>query len=136
MSVNKVILIGNLGKDPEIRYTTGGEAVANFSIATNEKWKDKSGQKQEKTEWHNIVVWGNKAEFVAKHLGRGCTAYIEGSIQTRKWQDRDGKDRYTTEIKAFVVEPITWKEAEDGFSGDDNDNQKRGGDDGPDSLGF
>lgn len=128
-NVNKAILIGNLGKDPEVRYTQGGDAVANFSIATNEKWKDKSGQKQERTEWHNIVAWGKLAEFASEHLARGCAAYIEGSIQTRKWEDKDGKDRYTTEIKAYSIQPITWKEAGDGFSGDDRDNEKPGGDD-------
>jgi single-strand DNA-binding protein len=100
MSLNKVTLIGRLGKDPEVKNLTNGSAVANFSVATSEKWKDKrSGETQEKTEWHNIVVWNEKTiEFVEKYLSKGDLVYIEGKIQTRKWQDSDGKDRYSTEI--------------------------------------
>jgi single-strand DNA-binding protein len=97
-SVNKVILIGNLGKDPELRYTPGGAAVANFSIATNERWKDKSGQPQERTEWHNIVLWGRLAEIANDYLKKGSPVYIEGRLQTRTWEDRDGNKRYTTEV--------------------------------------
>ena len=97
-SVNKVILIGNLGKDPELRYTPGGAAVTNFSIATNERWKDKSGQSQERTEWHNIVLWGRLAEIANDYLKKGSPVYIEGRLQTRSWEDRDGNKRYTTEV--------------------------------------
>jgi single-strand DNA-binding protein len=97
-SLNKVMLIGNLGKDPELRYTASGSAVASFSIATTEKFKGKSGDWEEKTEWHNIVLWGRQAEIAGEYLSKGKTVYIEGRLQTRKWQDRDGRDRYTTEI--------------------------------------
>ncbi|MEK7282336.1 MAG: single-stranded DNA-binding protein [Acidobacteriota bacterium] len=99
-SVNKVILIGNLGRDPEVRYTQNGTAVANFTLATNEVWNDKSGERQERTEWHRIVVWGKQAEIAREHLSKGKQVYIEGSIQTRQWDDREGHKRTTTEIKA------------------------------------
>ena len=99
-SVNKVILIGNLGRDPEVRYTQNGIAVANFTLATNEVWNDKSGERQERTEWHRIVVWGKQAEIAREHLSKGKQVYIEGSIQTRQWDDREGNKRTTTEIKA------------------------------------
>ena len=99
--VNKVILIGNLGKDPEIRYTPSGAAVANFTIATSEEWKDKdSGQKQERTEWHRIVAWRRLGEICGEYLRKGSQVYIEGKLQTRSWEDRDGNKRYTTEIIA------------------------------------
>jgi single-strand DNA-binding protein len=97
-SLNKVMLIGNLGKDPEVRYTASGQAVASFSVATSEKYKDKSGEMVEKTEWHNITLWGKLAEIAKEYLTKGKTVYVEGRLQTRKWQDRDGRDRYTTEI--------------------------------------
>ena len=97
-SLNKVMLIGNLGKDPEVRYTTSGQGVASFSIATTEKYKNKSGDWEEKTEWHNIVLWGKLAEIAKDYLAKGKTVFIEGRLQTRKWQDKDGRDRYTTEI--------------------------------------
>ncbi len=96
--VNKVILIGNLGKDPELRYTPGGQAVASFSLATSEKWRDKDGVMQDKTEWHNIVVWGRQAEIAKEYLAKGRPVYLEGRIQTRSWDDKDGNKRYTTEI--------------------------------------
>lgn len=99
-SVNRVILIGNLGRDPEIRYMPAGDAVANVSIATSETWKDKAGGKQEKTEWHRVVFFGKLAEIVGEYLKKGSLIYIEGRIQTRKWQDKDGNDKYTTEIVA------------------------------------
>ncbi len=102
-SVNKVILIGNLGRDPEVRYTQNGTAVANFTLATNEVWNDKSGERQERTEWHRIVVWGKQAEIAREHLSKGKQVYIEGSIQTRQWDDREGNKRTTTEIKAQRV---------------------------------
>ena len=98
MSVNKVILVGRLGKDPETRYMTNGEAVTNATLATSENWKDKSGEKQEKTEWHNLVFYRSLAEIAGEYLRKGSQVYIVGKIQTRKWQDKEGKDRYTTEI--------------------------------------
>lgn len=104
MSVNKVILIGRLGQNPELRYTPAGAAVANFSIATSETWNDKSGQKQEKTEWHRIVVWGKIAETCNQYLAKGRQVYIEGRLQTRQWQDKDGQTKYTTEVQANSVQ--------------------------------
>ena len=98
MSVNKVILVGRLGKDPETRYMTNGEAVTNATLATSENWKDKAGEKQEKTEWHSLVFYRRLAEVAGEYLKKGSQVYIEGKIQTRKWQDKEGKDRYTTEI--------------------------------------
>ncbi len=102
--VNKVILIGRLGADPEVRYTSNGGAVANFNMATNESWTDKSGQKQEKTEWHKIVVWGKIAEICGQYLSKGRQAYVEGRLQTREWQDKEGNKRYTTEVVAQTVQ--------------------------------
>lgn len=99
-AVNKVILIGNLGKDPELRYTPGGKAVASFSLATTERWRDSEGVMQDKTEWHNIVVWGRQAETAKEYLAKGRQVYVEGRIQTRSWEDKDGNTRYTTEIVA------------------------------------
>ncbi|MCK9172295.1 MAG: single-stranded DNA-binding protein [Desulfuromonas thiophila] len=100
MSVNKVILVGNLGKDPELRHTPDGTAVATFSLATSETYKDRDGNKQTKTEWHHIVAWRQLAEICAKYLHKGKQVYIEGKITTRKWQGSDGSDRYSTEIIA------------------------------------
>ena len=97
-SVNKVILIGNLGKDPETRYLPSGDAVANFSIATTEKFTDKSGAQQEHTEWHRVSFFGRQAEIAGEYLKKGSPVYIEGRIRTRKWQDKEGQDRFTTEI--------------------------------------
>jgi single-strand DNA-binding protein len=97
MSVNKVIIIGRLGKDPEVRYMPNGEAVANFSLATTEKWKDNSGEKQERTEWHNLVAYRRIAEVIGEYVKKGAMLYIEGKLQTRKWE-KDGVTRYTTEI--------------------------------------
>ena len=103
-SVNKVILVGNLGADPEVRYTQGGQAVANFNVATNERWKDKtSGQPEERTEWHRVVVWGKLAELCRDYLSKGRTVYLEGRLQTRKWE-KDGQTRYTTEVVAQTVQ--------------------------------
>ncbi|WP_274520564.1 single-stranded DNA-binding protein, partial [Endozoicomonas atrinae] len=97
--VNKVILIGNLGNDPDVRYTPAGAAVANLSIATSEVWNDKqTGQKQEKTEWHRVVFFGKSAERAQQYLHKGSKVFIEGKLQTRKWQDNSGQDRYTTEV--------------------------------------
>ena len=98
MSVNKVILVGRLGKDPETRYMTNGEAVTNVSLATSENWKDKTGEKQEKTEWHNLTFYRRLAEIAGEYLKKGSMIYVEGKLQTRKWQDKEGKDRYTTDI--------------------------------------
>ncbi|MFO0594082.1 MAG: single-stranded DNA-binding protein [Myxococcaceae bacterium] len=103
--INKVILIGNLGADPEVRFTQGGQAVANFRIATSESWTDKStGQKTEKTEWHRIVVWGKLAELCGEYLKKGRQCYCEGRLQTREWTDKEGKKNYTTEVVANTVQ--------------------------------
>jgi single-strand DNA-binding protein len=101
--VNKVLLIGNLGQDPELRTTGGGQAVGSLRIATTEKFKDRDGNLQERTEWHTVVVWGRDAENVHKYCKKGRQLYIEGRLQTRKWQDKEGKDRYSTEVVADVV---------------------------------
>lgn len=102
--VNKVILIGRLGKDPEVRYTTNGGSVATFSIATNENWTDKNGQKQERTEWHRIVAWGKLGEICGQYLSKGREAFVEGRLQTREWTDKEGHKRYTTEIVAANIQ--------------------------------
>lgn len=108
-SLNKVMLIGNLGKDPEVRYTTSGQAVASFSLATTEKYKSKSGDWEEKTEWHNITLWGKLAEIAGEYLSKGKTVFIEGRLQTRKWQDKSGNDRYTTEIVGDKMQMLSPK---------------------------
>ncbi len=105
-SVNKVILVGNLGRDPEVRYMPNGEAVCNFSIATTDNWKDKNGQKQERTEWHNIVMYRKLAEIAGEYLKKGRPVYVEGRLQTRKWQTKEGQDRYTTEIIADQMQML------------------------------
>ena len=105
-SVNKVILVGNLGRDPETRYTTGGEAVTNISIATTDTWKDKAGEKQERTEWHRVAFFGKLAEIAGEYLKKGSQVYVEGRLRTRKWQDKDGQDRYTTEIMATEMKML------------------------------
>lgn len=97
-SVNKVILVGYLGKDPETRYSPKGTAMSNFSIATSDTWKDKDGEKQERTEWHNIVAWGRLAEICEQYLEKGKQVYVEGSLRTESWEDRDGNKRYATKI--------------------------------------
>lgn len=102
--VNKVLLIGRLGGDPEVRYTSNGGAVANFNVATNESWTDKSGQKQERTEWHKVVVWGKLGELCGQYLSKGRQVYVEGRLQTREWTDKEGNKRYTTEIVAQNVQ--------------------------------
>ena len=102
-SVNKVILIGNLGRDPEVRYTPSGQAVANFTVATNEAWTDKSGQKQERTEWHRVVVWGKAAENCGEYLSKGRQVFIDGRLQTREWTNKEGAKQFTTEIVANPV---------------------------------
>jgi single-strand DNA-binding protein len=104
MSVNKVILVGRLGQDPELKYTPSGMAVCNFSLATSDSWTDKNGQKQERTEWHRVVVWGKLAELCGQYLAKGRQAYLEGALQTRSWEGKDGQKRYTTEINAKTVQ--------------------------------
>ena len=105
--VNKVILVGNLGKDPEVRYMPSGSAVANVTLATSESWKDKqSGEKQERTEWHNIAFFGRLAEIAGEYLKKGSQIYVEGRLRTRKWQDKSGNDRYTTEIVANEMQML------------------------------
>ena len=96
--VNKVILVGNLGQDPEVRYMPNGNAVANITVATSESWKDQSGQKQERTEWHRVVMFGKLAEITGEYLRKGSQVYLEGKLQTRKWKDQSGQDRYSTEV--------------------------------------
>uniref|UniRef100_A0A832I611 Single-stranded DNA-binding protein n=1 Tax=Eiseniibacteriota bacterium TaxID=2212470 RepID=A0A832I611_UNCEI len=104
MGVNKVFILGNLGANPEMRFTQGGQAVANLRVATTEQWTDRSGQKQESTEWHRVVVWGKQAEICGQYLTKGRQVFIEGSIRTRQWQDQQGQKRYTTEIVARNVQ--------------------------------
>jgi len=127
-SVNKVILIGRLGKDPEMRFTPSGKAVTNFTIATNEYWMDQSGEKQERTEWHRIVTWGKLAENSAKLLAKGKHVYVEGRIQTRSWDDKDGNKRYTTEIVANNMQILGPMES--GSRGMSDDSQDLGAGDG------
>jgi single-strand DNA-binding protein len=103
-SVNRVILVGNLGRDPELRYIQSGQAVANFTLATNDRWRDKEGNNQERTEWHRIVVWGKSAENCAQYLQKGRSVYVEGRLQTRDWEDKDGNKRQTTEVVAQTVQ--------------------------------
>ena len=116
-SINKVILIGNLGRDPELRYTQGGSAVTNFTLATNEKWKDKDGNNQERTEWHRIVVWGRSAENCAQYLQKGSSVFIEGRLQTREWEDKEGSKRQTTEINAASVQFLSGRGGSGGPGG-------------------
>lgn len=105
--VNKAIILGNVGKDPEVRYMPSGEGVANFTVATSEKWKDKqSGEQQERTEWHRCVAFGKLAEIIGQYVRKGSKVYVEGQIQTRKWQGQDGQDRYTTEIKVRELQML------------------------------
>ena len=117
MSVNKVILLGRLGQDPELKYTPSGTAVANFSVATSENWTDKSGQKQERTEWHRVVVWGKLAELCNQYLAKGRQCFLEGKLATRSWDDKEGVKRYTTEIQATTVQFIGGGSASKGDDG-------------------
>jgi len=109
-SVNKVILIGNLGRDPEVRYMTDGGAITNISVATTDTWKDKAGEKQEKTEWHRVAFFGKLAEIAGEYLKKGSQVYVEGRLQTRKWQDKEGQDKYTTEIVADRMQMLGRRE--------------------------
>lgn len=104
MSINKVIIVGNLGRDVEVRHTPGGATVAKFSVATNEVWKDKNGQRQEHTEWHNIVAWGKLAEFCGTYLSKGRQVYVEGTLRTRTYDDEKGNRRYFTEVRAQTIQ--------------------------------
>ena len=128
-SLNKVMLIGNLGKDPEVRFTAAGQAVASFSLATSEKFKGKSGDMEERTEWHNITLWGKLAEIAGEYLSKGKTVYIEGRLQTRKWQDKNGNDRYTTDIVGDKMQMLSAKGERSGGGGgsDTSSTPKSGG---------
>ncbi len=123
--VNKAILIGNLGADPEVRFTPGGQAVANFRIATSESWNDKNGQKQERVEWHRIVVWGKVAELCGEYLKKGRQCYVEGRLQTREWNDKEGKKNFTTEV---VANNVTFLGSRDG-AGASSGGSRRGPED-------
>ena len=125
--VNKAILVGNLGRDPELRTTPNGQSVVNFTLATSETWTDKSGERVERTEWHRIVVWGRTAEMCAQYLSKGRTVYIEGRIQTREWEDKDGNKRYTTEINANTVNFIGPRTSGGGGGGGDSAGGPSGG---------
>lgn len=126
-SVNRVIVLGNLGRDPETRYTTGGDAVTNINLATSEQWKDKSGEKQEKTEWHRIVLFGRQAEVAGEYLHKGDTIYIEGRLQTRKYTDKDGVEKYATEIVGDRMQFIKTKREEGEGGGQQRAPAKAGG---------
>ena len=118
--INKAIIVGNLGRDPEVRYTANGSAVANITVATTESWKDKqSGERQEKTEWHRVVFFGRLAEVAGEYLKKGAQVYIEGRLQTRKWEDKSGQERYTTEIVANEMQMLGSRG--DGTTGTSND---------------
>jgi len=139
--VNKVILVGNVGKDPETRYTPSGVAVTNFSLATTETWKDKNtGERQDRTEWHNIVIFGNLAEIAAEYVTKGKQLYVEGGLTTEKWQDKSGNDRYTTKIKVIEMQILGGK-PNNQQSSNQNQNQQQqpansGSDVGDDDIPF
>src|SRR5436190_23900681 len=137
-SVNKVILVGNLGRDAELRYTPGGAAVATLNLATTETWKDKEGQKKEDTQWHRVILWGKTAETLQDYLTKGKQIYVEGRLQTRKWKDKDGVEQYTTEVKGDRVvllsggggargEATGERHGRTPMAGDDGMNQSDGG---------
>src|SRR4030081_2867898 len=128
-SVNKVILVGNLGRDAELRYTPAGAAVATINMATTEVWNDKQGQRQEKTEWHRIVLWGKSAESLTEYLTKGKQIYVEGRLQTRQWDDKDGNKRYTTEIRGDRIVLLG------GGAGRGGGGMSRGGGGGEESMG-
>ncbi|MFP6664295.1 MAG: single-stranded DNA-binding protein [Deltaproteobacteria bacterium] len=135
MSVNKAIILGRLGADPEIRFTQSGAGVCNFNVATDTVWKDKDGQKQSRTEWHRIVVWGNQAEPCSKYLTKGREVYVEGEIQTRSWEDKDGNKRWTTEIRARDVRFIGGSRSEQSGGGESGGGTDFGPGPGPSSGG-
>ncbi|MDD3352170.1 single-stranded DNA-binding protein [Zoogloea sp.] len=124
-SINKVILIGNLGKDPEVRYAPSGDAICNITLATTDTWRDKaSGDKREATEWHRVVFFGKLAEIAGQYLKKGSSVYVEGSLRTRKWQDKEGQDRYTTEIRADEMKMLGGRQ---GMGGSDAPSRNEGG---------
>jgi single-strand DNA-binding protein len=124
--INKVILIGNLGGDPEVKYTAGGSAVTNVTIATSENWKDKTtGENQERTEWHRVVFFGKLAEIAGEYLKKGSQVYVEGRLQTRKWQDKEGQDRYTTEIVANEMQMLGGRGGGGAAAGSSMENSNR-----------
>jgi single-strand DNA-binding protein len=126
-SVNKVIIIGNLGRDPETRYMPEGGAITNISVATTETWKDKNGEKQEKTEWHRVAFFGKLAEIAGEYLKKGSQVYVEGRLQTRKWQDKDGADKYTTEIVANAMQMLGSRQGAGGGGGAEREMPEREG---------
>jgi single-strand DNA-binding protein len=126
-SVNKVIIVGNVGRDPELRYTQSGQPVASFSIATNERFKDKDGNWKDRTEWHRIVAWARLAEICGEYLRKGSQVYVEGRIQTRDWEDKEGNKRQTTEIIALGMQMLGRRGEGGGPSMSDDGNQMRGG---------
>lgn len=130
--LNKVMIIGNLGQDPELRHTNSGAAVASFTVATSRKWKDKDGQQQAETEWHRIVAWQRLADLCGEYLTKGKKVYIEGRLQTRKWQDQNGNDRYTTEIVAYDIQFLTPRGESSGNGGYDPGPEEQSGGSGAD----
>ena len=126
-SVNKAIIVGNLGRDPEVRYTQSGQAMTRFTVATKDTWTDRDNGRQERTEWHNIVVWGKQAETCGQYLSKGRQVYIEGRIQTRKFEDREGKERYFTEINAQQVTFLGSRDGGSARSGQSFDDGPSGG---------
>jgi len=135
--INKVILVGNIGRDPEVRYTSNGGAVANITLATTEQWRDKqSGQTQERTEWHRVVMFGRLGEIAGEYLKKGSQVYIEGKLQTRKWQDQSGQDRYTTEIVASDMQMLGGRGAGGGTADFNQDSDPGYGQQAPKSGGM
>lgn len=129
--INKVILIGNLGADPETRHTAGGNAVTNLSVATSESWRDKqTGEQRENTEWHKVVLFGKLGEIAGEYLRKGSKVYLEGRLQTRKWQDRDGNDRWTTEVIANEMQMLDSRGGGESMGASDNDYRRSGPDSG------
>jgi len=129
-TVNKVILLGRLGADPELRYTPGGAAVATISVATNMVWKDKDGNQQDKTEWHRVVAWRRTAEFLGEYVKKGALIYVEGRLETRNWEDKDGVKRYTTEVIADSIETVGGRKDDRGAADmPAQDSQQSSGDD-------
>ena len=129
--MNKVMVIGNLGNDPEIRYTQNETPVTTLSVATNERWKDSEGNRQEHTEWHRVVAWGKLAEVCGEHLNKGSKVYIEGKLRTQKWEDQDGNTRYTTEIVAKGLEMLGGRQDNGGFQPNGSNEPPMPGDDVP-----
>ena len=118
MSLNKCMIIGNLGRDPEMRYTPSGQAVTQFTVAVNRNYKDQQGERQEETEWFRVVAWGQQAEFAAEYLRKGAKVYVEGRIQTRQWEGQDGQKRYTTELVANTIQNLERRQRDEGGGGD------------------